>query len=76
MGELARAPLTHISVLTARQESQGCVIIIEPPAGSALNLAPGTIHRIEAIDDVVLFEVSMPDADDGIRIEDRYGRAQ
>jgi mannose-6-phosphate isomerase len=49
---------------------------LEPPAGSALTLAPGTIHRIEAIDDVVLFEVSTPDADDVIRIEDRYGRAQ
>lgn len=50
--------------------------ILEPPAGSALTLAPGTIHRIEAVDDVVLFEVSTPDADDVIRIEDRYGRAQ
>lgn len=50
--------------------------ILEPPAGSALTLSPVTIHRIEAIDDVVLFEVSTPDADDVVRVEDRYGRAQ
>jgi mannose-6-phosphate isomerase len=47
---------------------------LEPSAGSALTLPPGTVHRIEAVDDVVLFEVSTPHPDDVVRIDDRYGR--
>lgn len=47
----------------------------EPQTGSALTLPPGTVHRVEAIDDLVLFEVSTPDPDDVVRLEDRYGRA-
>jgi len=46
----------------------------EPQPGSALTLPPGTVHRVEAIDDLVLFEVSTPDPDDIVRLEDRYGR--
>lgn len=47
----------------------------EAPTGSALTLPPRTVHRIEAIDDVVLIEVSTPDPDDVVRLEDRYGRS-
>jgi mannose-6-phosphate isomerase-like protein (cupin superfamily) len=51
--------------------------------GDALPLAPGcsyrikptTIHRIEAIEDTILIEVSTPEIDDVVRIEDDYGRA-
>ena len=46
--------------------------ILEP--GDALHLAPGTRHRLEAIEDAVLFEVSTPELDDVVRLEDRYGR--
>ena len=35
---------------------------------------PGTIHRLEALTDTVLFEVSTPELDDVVRLEDRYGR--
>lgn len=35
---------------------------------------PGTVHRLEALTDTVLFEVSTPDLDDVVRLEDRYGR--
>jgi quercetin dioxygenase-like cupin family protein len=48
---------------------------LEPPAGSALTILPGCVHRIEAIDDVVLFEVSTAHPDDVVRLEDRYGRS-
>jgi mannose-6-phosphate isomerase-like protein (cupin superfamily) len=47
---------------------------LEPQPGSAVTLPPGTVHRIEAIDDIVVFEVSTPDPDDVVRLEDRYGR--
>lgn len=49
--------------------------IVEPDAGSAVTLPPGTVHRVEAIDDIVLIEVSTPYPDDVVRIADRYGRA-
>jgi mannose-1-phosphate guanylyltransferase len=48
--------------------------VLEPPAGSALTIFPGSVHRIEAVDDVVLFEVSTPHPDDVVRLDDRYGR--
>jgi len=36
---------------------------------------PGTIHRVEAIKDTTIYEVSTPELDDVIRLEDDYGRA-
>jgi len=44
-------------------------------AGEALHFPPRTRHRLEAMTDVVLFEVSTPELDDVVRLEDRYGRA-
>jgi mannose-6-phosphate isomerase len=43
-------------------------------AGESLHLPPGTRHRIAAIEDAILFEVSTPELDDVVRLEDRYGR--
>jgi mannose-6-phosphate isomerase-like protein (cupin superfamily) len=43
-------------------------------AGEALHFPPGTRHRLAAITDAVIFEVSTPDLDDVVRLEDRYGR--
>ena len=42
--------------------------------GNAIAIPPGTVHRMEALEDSVLLEVSTPDLDDVIRLEDRYGR--
>jgi mannose-6-phosphate isomerase len=36
---------------------------------------PMTIHRLEAIEDTTLVEVSTPEVEDVIRLEDDYGRA-
>ena len=44
-------------------------------AGEAFHIAPHTIHRMEAIVDTDLAEVSTPELDDVVRLEDRYGRA-
>jgi mannose-6-phosphate isomerase-like protein (cupin superfamily) len=44
-------------------------------AGDTLHIAPGTRHRLTAVDDTDIFEVSTPEADDVVRLEDRYGRA-
>lgn len=42
--------------------------------GEAIHLPAGTRHRIEALEDATLFEVSTPELDDVVRLEDRYGR--
>jgi mannose-6-phosphate isomerase len=49
---------------------------IEIKAGDAFHMAPGTVHRITAVTDLVLLEVSTPEIDDVVRIADRYGRAE
>ena len=36
---------------------------------------PGTVHRMEALTNAVIFEVSTPELQDVVRLEDRYGRA-
>jgi mannose-6-phosphate isomerase len=45
-------------------------------AGDVLHLPPGTVHRIEAVDDVVLLEASTAELTDVVRLEDDYGRKQ
>jgi len=43
-------------------------------AGEVFHLPPGTIHRMVAIEDCRLLEVSTAEIDDVVRLEDRYGR--
>jgi len=43
--------------------------------GDALHIAPRTRHRLTAVEDTDIFEVSTPEVDDVVRLEDRYGRA-
>jgi mannose-6-phosphate isomerase len=42
--------------------------------GEVFHLPPGTIHRMIAIEDCRLLEVSTAEIDDVVRLEDRYGR--
>ncbi|MHB8612462.1 MAG: cupin domain-containing protein [Candidatus Dormibacteraceae bacterium] len=44
-------------------------------AGDTLHITPGTRHRLTALEDTDIFEVSTPELDDVVRLEDRYGRA-
>jgi mannose-6-phosphate isomerase len=43
--------------------------------GECLHIIPGMKHRMIAIDDCDVLEVSTPELDDVVRLEDRYGRA-
>jgi mannose-6-phosphate isomerase len=43
--------------------------------GRAFHLIPGTVHRIRALEETVILEVSTPETQDVVRLEDRYGRA-
>ena len=42
--------------------------------GMTLRFPPGTVHRITALEDTTVFEVSTPHLDDVVRLEDSYGR--
>jgi len=44
-------------------------------SGMTFHVSPKTIHRMEAIDNCRLIEVSTPELKDVIRIEDDYNRA-
>ena len=45
---------------------------LEP--GQSFRITPGTVHYMEAITDCDILEVSTPEIDDVVRLEDRYGR--
>ena len=42
--------------------------------GEVIHVNPGTLHRMTALTDCRLLEVSTPELDDVVRLEDRYGR--
>ncbi len=42
--------------------------------GTAWRNQPGEVHTILALEDSVVLEVSTPDLDDIVRLQDRYGR--
>jgi mannose-6-phosphate isomerase len=42
--------------------------------GNIVHIQPGTVHRLEAISDLTLVEVSTPELDDVIRLSDDFGR--
>ena len=43
-------------------------------SGAAFRFRPGTVHRVTALEDTTILEVSTPELDDVVRLEDRYGR--
>ena len=48
--------------------------VVELGPGQAVRLTPGTVHRVEAVEDSDLLEASTPHLQDLVRLEDRYGR--
>jgi mannose-6-phosphate isomerase len=46
--------------------------IVAAPA--YFHFVPGTVHRVTAVEDTTIVEVSTPELDDVVRLEDRYGR--
>lgn len=47
----------------------------ELSSGDCFHIPSGAIHRMEALEDCVVFEVSTPELDDVVRHQDDYGRA-
>ena len=59
-------------LLTLRDGRELHVKTMEP--NQAYHIPPRLIHRLEAVEDSDVLEVSTPELDDVIRLEDRYGR--
>jgi mannose-6-phosphate isomerase len=60
-------------ILFERKEGDQ-LVSSEMGPGQAVHVTPLTVHRMTAIEDSDVFEVSTPETDDVVRLEDRYGR--
>lgn len=49
---------------------------LEIAEGDCFRYRPGTVHRVTAIEDTTILEVSTPHLDDVVRLDDRYGRPE
>ena len=47
----------------------------EMAPGESVHVTPPTVHRMTALEESDIFEVSTPETDDVVRLEDRYGRS-
>ena len=61
--------------VTFEVKRDGRIIQKEMASGDRIHVAAGTVHRMTAIEDSDVIEVSTPELDDVVRIEDNYGRA-
>jgi len=60
---------------TGAQGQQDELRRIEMKPGDVFHITPGTLHRMTGIEDCDILEVSTPELEDVVRLEDRYGRA-
>lgn len=55
-------------------EENGALVGREMTPGQSWHTTPKTVHRMTALEDSDVMEVSTPHLDDVVRLEDRYGR--
>ena len=67
--EIASAPVD-----SAAGTDGGPLTAREMKPGESVHVTPKTVHRMTAITDCDIFEVSTPELQDVVRLEDRYGR--
>jgi len=60
---------------TKPRDEPGELRKIEMNPGDSYHIAPLTLHRMTGLEDTDVLEVSTPELDDVVRLEDRYGRA-
>jgi quercetin dioxygenase-like cupin family protein len=60
---------------TRRAEDSGALTRHELGPGDTFHIAPRTVHRMTGLTDCDILEVSTPELEDVVRLEDRYGRA-
>lgn len=64
----------HTGRILFEVQEGGSLTSRELGPGDAVHIAPPTVHRMTAIEDTDIFEVSTPEVEDVVRLEDRYGR--
>ncbi len=55
-------------------EENGQLVAREMLPGESVHVTPPTVHRMTAIEDSDIMEVSTPELDDVVRLKDLYGR--
>jgi mannose-6-phosphate isomerase-like protein (cupin superfamily) len=60
--------------LTLEIGEKASIEVLHLKPGESFHCTPGTIHRMRGGTDVRLYEVSTPEIDDVVRLEDAYGR--
>src|SRR5207237_1118563 len=66
--------LAHAGLLRFETGEGDQLVQREMRPGDRVHVVPPTVHRMTAIEDCDIFEVSTPELDDVVRLEDRYGR--
>ncbi len=56
------------------ENDEGCMETLVLKSGDVVENKPGRKHRVTAVEDVRLIEVSTPELDDVVRVEDDYNR--
>jgi mannose-6-phosphate isomerase len=56
------------------EDQEGEIRVHRLTPGMSARVRPGRRHRFIAVEDTDLFEVSSPEIDDVVRLEDSYGR--
>lgn len=66
----------HAGKMLFEIERNGELTAQEMRPGDSVHVTPKTVHRMTAIQDCDVLEVSTPELDDVVRLEDRYGRVE
>jgi len=61
-------------VIVSQGESADALTAREFGPGDSWRNLPGLVHTLEAVTDAEIIEVSTPQLEDVVRLEDRYGR--
>jgi mannose-6-phosphate isomerase-like protein (cupin superfamily) len=64
----------QLKIYSGSSENKLAVKIYGP--NETITLLPGTIHRMEGLEDCVYLEASTPQMDDVVRIQDDYNRTK
>ncbi len=64
----------HAGELILVVEEDGALVERRLAPGESYRILPGTKHRMVAVTDCEILEVSTPEVDDVVRLEDSYGR--
>ncbi len=62
-------------VIVSQGDSAETMVAQELGPGDSWRNSPLVVHTLEAVEDAEIIEVSTPQLEDVVRLEDRYGRA-